>query len=354
MTKLNAILQARIGNHGPISIADYMAECLLHPELGYYSRRDPFGAKGDFTTAPEISQMFGELLGLWLAQSWIDAGQPPSFVLAEIGPGRGTLMADVWRATKGVPGFHDAAKPYLIEASAHLRSVQKATLGGANANWVGTIDELPDAPLFLLANEFFDALPIRQYKRQKSGWSELLIGGNADGLCFGQAAPSPNTSLDHRLDDTNEGDLVEVCSAMQGVMETVNDRIKTNGGVALVVDYGDWRSLGSTLQAIKSHAFVDVLTNSGEADLTAHVDFEALANAAPDLNYSRLTPQGIFLQRLGIDHRAEVLGNQLSGAALESHKAAHHRLTAADEMGTLFKVMAFYAPNSPLPPGFQQ
>lgn len=353
MSRLNEILLARIANDGPISVADYMVECLLHPEYGYYSRRDPFGTAGDFTTAPEISQMFGELLGLWVAQCWIDRGQPASFTFAELGPGRGTLMADAWRATKGVPGFHAAANPVLVEASEHLRAVQQTTLAEIDVGWVTSIEELPEAPLFLLANEFFDALPIQQFIRHENGWAERLIGTGKDGLCFGQGSARHVPALEHRLGDTKSGDMVEICPAAHAVLQDVSDRINAHGGAALIVDYGDWHSLGDTLQALKSHETVDVLHQPGQADLTAHVDFEALALAAPDLSHSRLTPQGIFLQRLGIDQRAEVLARNLSGASLASHLAAHHRLTASDEMGTLFKALALYAPHSSPPPGFK-
>ena len=213
MTALAGILAARIAAAGPMSLADYMAECLLHPRHGYYTTRPPFGAEGDFITAPEMSQMFGELLGLCLAQYWLDLGRPAPFTLAELGPGRGTLMADVLRATRGVPGFHAAARVVLVEASPRLRQVQRATLGAHPAEWVDGADSLPDAPLFLIANEFFDALPIRQFQRAGQGWREVVVGLGEGRLTPGLTAAAPLAELAHRLADTAEGDVVETCPA---------------------------------------------------------------------------------------------------------------------------------------------
>ena len=356
MTELAAILIRRIAAAGPMTLADYMAECLLHPDHGYYATRDPFGAGGDFTTAPEISQMFGELLGLCLAQAWMDQGSPAPFTLAEPGPGRGTLMADVLRATRGVPGFHAAAQVVLIEASPTLRQVQRDTLKGHPVTWADSIADLPDAPLFLIANEFFDALPIRQFTRRGQGWAETVVGldPRPDGprLTLGRSAPTPLALLMHRLADTAEGGVVEVCPSAAPIMAAIGGRIAAHGGAAIVIDYGDWRSRGDTFQALMDHRFVDPLAAPGEADLTAHVDFEALAQAAAPARATRLIPQGALLQRLGIDGRAERLARGLTGDALQSHLAAHRRLTDAAEMGSLFKALAIYPPSSLPPPGF--
>ena len=191
MTPLARLLAERIRETGPITVADYMAECLLHPVHGYYTTRDPFGAAGDFTTAPEISQMFGELLGLALAQAWLDRGSPAPFTLAELGPGRGTLMADILRATKGVLGFHAAAQVVLVEASPHLRKVQAVTLSGHAPRWCDRVEDLPEAPLFLIANEYLDALPIRQFQRGPDGWQERLVGLRDGALTFGLSALLP-------------------------------------------------------------------------------------------------------------------------------------------------------------------
>ncbi|MDC0738244.1 SAM-dependent methyltransferase [Cognatishimia sp. SS12] len=340
----------RIRTVGPIRISDFMAECLMHPQLGYYATRDPFGAQGDFTTAPEMTQMFGELLGLSLAQAWADQGSPERFALAEAGPGRGTLMADLLRATRRVPGFHDALELHLIEASPALRRKQRELLG--EATWHDSVDTLPDLPLFFVANEFFDALPIRQFIRDGAGWRERLVGFENAALCYGLGAVADQPALAHRLDDTEDGDLVEVCEAAAPIVASIGARIERFGGAALIVDYGDWRSLGDTLQALKSHKEVDALDLPGDADLTAHVDFEALCAAAP-CAYSRVTPQGVFLERLGITQRAQTLANLMEPVQIEQHIAAHRRLTHPEEMGNLFKVVALYPSGAHPPAGVE-
>lgn len=352
MTALAEKLKARIATTGPLTLAEYMADCLLDPHHGYYATRDPLGEGGDFTTAPEISQMFGELLGLCLAQSWLDQGAPAPFALAEPGPGRGTLMADIWRATRGVPGFHDAAQVHLIEASITLRGIQRDRLQGLPVRWHDTTDTLPDAPLWLVANEFFDALPIRQFQRDGALWRERVVGLRDSTLVLGLTDPAPRAELAHRIADTRPGDVVEICPAAGPVMEAIEARIAAHGGAALIIDYGGWRSLGDTFQALRGHAFDDPLAHPGAADLTAHVDFEALAHAAPGLTHSALIEQGTLLQRLGVDARAARLAQNLRGAALEAHRAAYHRLTDGSEMGTLFKALALVAPGTSLPPGF--
>ncbi|MEX0301842.1 MAG: class I SAM-dependent methyltransferase [Leisingera sp.] len=346
-------LAARIRADGPISVADYMAECLLHPQYGYYTTRDPLGAKGDFTTAPEITQMFGELLGLALAQAWIDQGSPSPFTLAELGPGRGTLMADLLRATRGVPGFHAAMQLRLVEASPALRGVQAKTLDGYAAQWLDSVEALPQQPLFLVANEFFDALPVRQFIRSGSHWSEKRIGLTDGALSFGLTPAAPQSALEHRIADTREGDLVEICEAAAPITSAIAARIAAHGGAALVVDYGDWRALGDTLQALRAHEPADPLQAPGQADLTAHVDFEALALAAKSAGcaFTRMTPQGVFLERLGITGRARTLAAPLSGEGLETLIAAHRRLTHPDEMGNLFKVLGLYPSTAAPPPG---
>ena len=348
MTALGDLIQRRIAQTGPITLADYMAECLLHPSLGYYTSRQPFGAAGDFTTAPEISQMFGELLGLCLAQHWLDQGAPDPFTLAELGPGRGTLMADVLRATARVPGFHAAARVTLLEASPALQQAQIATIAHPLTH-ISRITDLPEAPLYLLANEFFDALPIRQFTRIGQDWAETMVGLGAKGLAFGRAAPLSLPQLAHRLADTSQGDIVEICPSAAPIMATISQRITDHGGLALIVDYGGWRSCGDTFQAMRGHAFADPLANPGHADLTAHVDFAALAAVPAETAY---LPQGTLLTRLGIAQRSAALAQRLTAEALQNHLAATHRLTDPSEMGELFKTLAVYAPGAALPPGF--
>jgi len=352
MTRLAELLARRIAASGPITVAEYMAECLMHPEHGYYSTRDPFGVAGDFTTAPEISQMFGELVGLWLAQVWTDQGARGAFALAELGPGRGTLMADMLRATQAVPGFAAAAELHLVETSPTLRRIQRETLAGHDVTWHERVETLPEAPHFLVANEFFDALPIRQFQRDAGGWRERVVGLLEGRLAMGLSDAAPLADLDHRLRDTAPGDIVEICPVAGPVLHGIAGRVERFGGAALIVDYGCWRSRGDTLQAVRNHRFESPLANPGEADLTAHVDFEVLARAGEraGVRASGVTPQGVFLERLGIAHRARALAAGLSGDALEAHVAAHRRLTHPAEMGTLFKTIAFTPKHSPRPP----
>ncbi|MDQ2065919.1 SAM-dependent methyltransferase [Xinfangfangia sp. CPCC 101601] len=351
MTKLAALLARRIAATGPITLADYMAECLLHPEHGYYTTRPPFGTAGDFTTAPEISQMFGELLGLCLAQSWLDQGAPSRFTLAELGPGRGTLMADVLRATRNVPGFHAAAQVTLVEASPALRAAQKTALNGHPATWLDHASALPDQPLFLLANEFFDALPIRQFTRAGEAWAETMVGLQGDTLTLGRAPALLVPALDHRLADTQDGEIVEICPSAAPIIAEISARILRHKGLALIVDYGGWISRGDTFQALRKHAFADPLAEPGKADLTAHVDFAALATAAQPAA-TAYTAQGALLLRLGLAQRAQRLAQSLTGATHEAHLAAARRLTDPAEMGELFKALALYPADTPPPAGF--
>jgi len=354
MSTLKDQLIAQIGASGPISLARYMHECLLHPSLGYYTQANPLGASGDFTTAPEISQMFGELIGLALAQAWLDQGAPSPFILAELGPGRGTLMADLLRATRHVGGFHQAMELHLVEASPKLRATQASTIAPHAAQWHDSIATLPSGPLFLIANEFLDALPIRQFRRQGDLWAETLVGAVDGQLIFGQSQPLPITELDHRLSDTIEGDIVELCPAALALSAQIGARIEAEGGLALFVDYGDGPSKGDTFQALKGHRFADPLAEPGQADLTAHVDFKAFATAALPARASTITPQGLWLARLGLGPRAERLAQKMTPKALEQHQAATRRLTHSEEMGTLFKVIALSPARMPTPPGFDR
>ncbi|MGV6805733.1 MAG: class I SAM-dependent methyltransferase [Ruegeria sp.] len=354
MTLLDLLI-TRIRQDGPMTIATYMAECLLHPTLGYYSTRDPLGAQGDFVTAPEISQMFGEVIGLSLAQCWLDQGRPNRFALTELGPGRGTLMADILRATQGVPGFLDAAQIVLVEASPALQRLQAKALEDYEPLWIDSVGQAPDLPLFLVANEFFDALPIRQFQRQGDGWREKLIGIEGQKLAFGLGARTAQPALVPRLADTRDGDLVEQCAAGILTVTEIARHLSQHGGAALIIDYGDWHSLGDTFQALERHQPVNPLESPGQADLTAHVDFEPLALSAhaAGCEHSRLTPQGVFLERLGITRRAQVLAASLSGDPLTALIQAHRRLTHPEEMGNLFKVLGLYPRNAAPPPGLE-
>ena len=345
-TPLERLLIRQIAAQGPLNVAEYMTACLLHPQHGYYTTRDPLGR--DFTTAPEISQMFGELVGLSLAQAWLDRGAPSPFVLAEAGPGRGTLMADVLRATRGVPGFHAAMRLWLVELSPVLRAAQGTALAGYAPHWCDNLSDLPDLPLFLVANEFLDALPVRQFLRDGAGWRERVVGlsdkAETGRLAFGLTEPMAPLALSDRLNDTQDGDMVETCTPATALVAHAGMRIAEQGGVALFIDYGSAESLGDTLQAIRANQKVAVLTRPGESDLTAHVAFGPLSRAA-GCAAAPLTPQGVFLERLGITARARALSKAAPHVA-----AAHRRLTAPEEMGQLFKVLALHD-DGPPPPG---
>lgn len=342
MTPLAEIIVQRIRATGPITLADYMELCLLHPRYGYYAIRDPFGQAGDFTTAPEISQIFGELCGLSLAQAWMDQGRPAPFTLAEPGPGRGTLMADMLRAMRAVPGMAEAADVTLIEASDHLRGLQREKLG--DVRHLDGVEDLPDSPLFLMANEFLDTLPIRQFQRVEKGWAERVIGLDKDGLRMGLASPV-DLPREGRI-----GDIVEDCPAAVAVIGVIAGRIAAHGGAAIIVDYGGWNGYGDTFQALRAHAPEDPLAHPGEADLTAHVDFAPLAAAAirAGAEVSRPLHQGDWLLSLGAGARARRLADAGDGGAM----AALRRLTDAGEMGHLFKAMAIWPKGAPPVPGF--
>ena len=350
MADLYDELIVRIAANGPLTVAEFINDCLLHPKYGYYTTRTPFGREGDFTTAPEISQIFGEMLGLWLAQIWRDQGCASTFALVELGPGRGTLMDDILRATRGISGFHDALNLHLIEASFGMQDQQSKHLGVFSPTWHQTLNTVPPLPLFLVANEFFDALPIRQFVRDGSQWRERCITTSKGSLVFGLTDAAPQATLARRLTDTKQGDLVETCAPAQAIAQQIGQRITTQGGAALIIDYGNWRSLGDTVQSVQSHKPISPLSSPGMADITTHVDFEALAMASPSA-HTQATAQGVFLERLGITERANALAKTMQESNLASHIAAHRRLTHPAEMGQLFKAMAFFPRHHSSPPG---
>lgn len=348
MTPLGREIAALIAAEGPISVARYMALCLGHPRHGYYIARDPFGQKGDFVTAPEISQMFGELIGLWCADAWVKMGSPQALRLVELGPGRGTLMADALRASRVLPDFRAAVSVHLVETSPVLRAAQERALrpAGVPLAWHADLADVPPGPALIVANEFFDALPLRQFVRTPSGWCERLVGLGADGaLAFG-LSPEPERGL---ASAAAEGSVLEVAEASAAVMRFAASRLVREGGAMLAIDYGHVRSgLGDTLQAVKAHRFVDPLAEPGEADLTVHVDFAALARAARGEGAAVLGPttQGAFLEALGLAARAATLKRKASPEAAAAIDAAAARLAGAGEggMGALFKVLAVATP----------
>ena len=338
-----------------MTVERYMALCLGHPVYGYYRTRDPLGARGDFTTAPEISQMFGELIGLWAAEVWRAMGEPSPVRLVELGPGRGTLMADALRAARVLPAFRSATAVHLVETSPALRARQEAALApaGAPVSWHGDLAEVPDGPAIVIANEFFDALPIRQFVGTERGWCERLVGLSEGGLAFGLA---PEPARDVPL-PVRPGATLEWPAAGVAVMGTLAARLAAQGGAGLVIDYGHARrAFGDTLQAVRDHAYADPLADPGEADLTAHVDFSLLASAARGAGATVLGPvlQGDFLRALGIDARAAAIRQRATPVQGDAIDAAVARLTGSGEgqMGTLFKVLGLGAPDLPPLAGF--
>ncbi|GLK75464.1 ATP synthase subunit beta [Methylopila jiangsuensis] len=353
MTPLAREIAEIIADEGPIGVDRYMALCLGHPLHGYYATRDPFGAGGDFVTAPEISQMFGELLGLWCAEVWSRMGAPAKIALVELGPGRGTLMADALRAARALPGFRDAIEVTLVETSATLREIQSARLDGAGVplRWAATVDEaLGDAPVIVLANEFFDALPIRQFVATPAGWRERLVGLDGGRLAFGLASGPPR---DLSLPGRAPGAVIETCAPGAAIAARIGAHLSVQGGAMLAIDYGEAASAGDTLQAVKAHLFADPLAEPGDADLTAQVDFGALARAGASAG-ARAAPlvrQAELMERLGLGLRAERLKRSASPEQARAIDAAAARLIdrAPTGMGALFKALALAHPRLALP-----
>jgi len=352
VSALAALIERRIRAEGPISIADYMAEALLHPEHGYYTTRDPLGARGDFITAPEVSQIFGELLGLWCADAWNKLGRPPQVILAELGPGRGTLMRDALRALRVIPEFRRALRLHLVERSPALRRAQRATLADAAPLWHDDLAELPEGPLILIANEFLDALPVRQLVRMADGWHERRVGLDAEGAL--------TLTLDPMLaaapDNAPPGSVRELRPAAAALAERLAARLRAQSGFALFIDYGYAESaFGDTLQALRAHRPHAVLAAPGEADLTAHVDFAAFAAAARRAG-ARVwgpLPQGALLARLGLAERAAALIAGADPAQIAAIESGSRRLVHPLEMGALFKALALGG-DHPAPAGFAE
>ena len=359
MTPLLDALRRRIAVDGPLTLAQYMAEALGHPRHGYYITRDPLGAAGDFTTAPEVSQMFGELIGLWCADLWQRMGAPDPMLLVELGPGRGTLMQDALRAIgRAAPGFRAALRLHLVETSPTLRAAQAARLADAAPAWLDRLADLPDGPALVIANEFFDALPIRQWQRGSGGWHERLVGwDDAAGRLRWElsARADPGLALiPAAVRDAPAGSIAEACPAGLSHAAMLGGRLARQGGAALIIDYGPAAGApGDSFQAMRRHGFVDPLEAPGEADLTAHVDFQALAAAATQAGAQAHgpVPQGVFLDALGLQARAARLKAAAPARAPEVD-AAVDRLAGPDQMGTLFKALALTAPGLGPPAGF--
>ena len=359
MSELGRILRESIAHDGPMALDTFMAVSLGHARHGYYMTRDPFGAAGDFITAPEISQMFGELIGLWAAETWRMIGAPARVHLVELGPGRGTLMRDALRAARVSNEFSAALDVHLVETSPVLTQAQQASLAQAavSVTWHTSLDNVPEGPAIFIANEFFDALPVRHYVKTAEGWRQRMVGlDSAGALAFG-LAPDVEALISAEAPD---GAVLELSPASQLLMTQMAKRIAQGASAALVIDYGHVETgFGETLQALQKHRRVDPLENPGEADLTAHVDFAALARAAAAAGAQPMGPvtQGEFLMRLGIAQRAEALKRKASEAQardldLAVARLATERVGDAPGMGHLFKALAIAPPGTPLLPGF--
>ena len=340
---------------GPLTVAQYMAFALGDPEHGYYMGSDPLGR--DFITAPEVSQIFGELIGLFFLQAWEDRGRPKNVQLVELGPGRATLMADMMRtAAKLRPQFVDAARITLVETSPALRAKQADTLASLPVNWMSRFDDVPsDGAMFLVANEFFDAFPIHQFARGERGWHERMVTSEGEELRFALTPDTvPPSVIPASVRDAPNGSIIEVNPGATELVRRIASRIADTGGVALIIDYGHAQTAaGDTLQAMKNNAFADPLAEPGDADLTAHVDFAALAAAGREAGARVLGPvsQGDFLATLGLRGRADRLKHDNPEHASEID-AAVERLVGPQQMGTLFKVLAVYEGTHASPPGF--
>jgi len=367
-------LKDRILGHikasGPMNIASYMSWCLLDPKQGYYSTRDPLGIDGDFITAPEISQMFGEVLGLWLINAWRDMGQPSRLQLVEYGPGRGVMMSDMLRTARLDKDFFAAIHLSLIEISSALEGKQAETLANAGVpvSWVRSLDDVPAGPTIVIGNEYLDCLPVRQLIMKdrfkgNQGWHERMVDVHPDnpGKLIFSISEAPISEIDQELlpaniPDVKDGDLLEINPGLGQLVEALRRRFTKHPGAALFIDYGPGETeLGDSFQALKKHEKVYPLDEPGHADLTARVDFGALGEWADMAGLASFgpCPQGQFLSRLGIEIRAVSL-SKASPKSKEKIARQLHRITNADEMGVLFKAVAVQSPDLAAPLGFSQ
>ncbi len=327
----------------PMSLGEFITHALIHPQYGYYMNRDPLGAKGDFITAPEVSQIFGEIIGAWIADIWIQMGSPKSFNLIEVGAGRGTMMADMLRVCRAVDGFLDAAQIRIIETSDVLQEKQRDALRGHAVTWHDNIEDMSvDKPCIILGNEFLDALPIEQLRRGSNGWEKRVVSVNDNGtLAFSWGSPE-NGLLDYLPPKTVSNEIYEVAPVRNDFIKACDYMVKANGGAALFIDYGYTKShYGDTLQAVKNHSFVNVLGDVGNCDITSHIDFEALSSCCS--SKTKTTTQRNFLMSLGIEYRAN---------AVNAKSEDLERLIGKDQMGDLFKVMCLYDHKHINPAGF--
>ena len=360
MTPLGRLLARMIAEHGPVPLDRYLTLAMLHPEHGYYATRDPLGAAGDFTTAPEISQIFGELLGALLAQALLDRGPPERALLVELGPGRGTLLSDAWRAIGVLGRVRARLAVHLVEPSPALRAVQASRLTALRPQFHDTLESVPgDAPLLLIGNEVLDVLPVRQLVRQGGAWRERLVGCDAEGrlglVPAGTASPLAGF-LPAPIRDAPEGSVHEIAPAREALVDAIARRIARDGGVALLIDYGDLSAgpTGDTLQAVARHRRTDPFLAPGEADLTTRVDFAPLLRAARVAGAAVAGPvtQAALLAALGIRERLAALVERAGPAQAEALRAGVARLVDPAGMGGDFKAIALHRAGEPPPPGF--
>ncbi len=358
MTPMERIIRERIAETGGITVAEYMELCLGHAEHGYYMSRQPFGRDGDFITAPEASQIFGELVGIWVAAGWRAMGAPERVALVELGPGRGTLMRDILRAARVMPGFADAVRVHLVEMSPTLREVQEETLRGCGAevSWHADLAEVPRGAAIVVANEFFDALPVHHYERLADGWRErLVVMDGENGFSFA-ATGAPPERLPEWAEALPPGSFIEVSPEREACMTELAARLAEDGGAFLVFDYGHAvPGAGETLQAVARHRKVPVFHRPGEVDLTAHVDFHALAVAAERAGMTCWGPveQGAFLRAMGLAARYEMLRRKATARQKIILKRGVERIAGDSQMGRLFKVLAAVSPGLPPPAPFE-
>jgi NADH dehydrogenase [ubiquinone] 1 alpha subcomplex assembly factor 7 len=367
-TKLETRLKTLIKEAGPISVAEYMAFCLLDPIDGYYPTRDPLGIEGDFITAPEISQMFGEVLGLFVLQTWIDMGKPEQFYLIELGPGRGVMMSDMLRAASLDKEFQKAVTVILVEASAALEAVQGQSLAntGVSVQWAKTLETVPPGPSIVIGNEFLDCLPIRQFIQRDpfaglNGWHERYVGLDEDNRLRFETGVEPASETARSFipsgqKDAKLDDLIEACPSVHQIIDTLKVRFDKHKGRALFIDYGpEMTEFGDTLQALQKHKKIGVFDAPGESDLTARVDFQTVADIAQNngLKTNGPVPQREFLSKLGLEMRAVTLARAKPDAKAVIARQLH-RLTDKTEMGELFKAICLQSYNLPTPLGFRE
>ena len=359
-TPLSSMLRERIARDGPISVHDYTDACLADPHGGYYRTRQPIGRDGDFVTAPEVSQIFGELIGVWAAAMWQSMGEPRAVTVVELGPGRGTLMKDALRAWRSVPKFLDGVSIALIETSPVLREMQANMLRASPApsGWYESIEEVPHGPLIVIANEFIDVLPVRQFVRERNAWHERCVtlgDTGAFAFCVGASVEADAVPASLRQMDAADGAVVETRPAVTTLLSTLAARAKHTPVAALIADYGHRQAgFGETLQAVHRHRFADALALPGEADLTAHVDFAALKETATGVGLAAFgpMPQGEFLLRLGLAARCDSLSRNATEAQRAALLSGACRLADPRQMGLLFKMLILQSSGLAPPPPF--